>query len=804
MGWRSILLTALAGLATSSIPAADIVWIEAERCENCGGWVNDAQFIDQMGSPYLLAAGMGEPVADAVTHVRLPRSGRWRLWVRDRDWIPQYHPGRFQVIVNGRAADPEFGASGRPGWIWEDGGLHELGGRVEIRLHDLTGYYGRCDVLVLASDTRWTPPANRAALAALRTEQGGISRHIDDQGPYDVVVVGGGLAGCTAAVAAARQGAHVALVQNRPLLGGNASTEILVPPVGVWPSAARRDPLDPRETGLIEEFRTAGDQKIREGVLYSDRLMRWVKLEPNLDLHLNTHATGVEMCPGSPRRIAAVLAVDVRTGQRRRFPGRIFIDSSGDAVIGVAAGAEYRQGREPRSMYDEPWAPETANAHTMGNGLKYFHHDTGKPQPFVAPPWAYKFPTCDGFSPGRHPRFIRDLETIGHQWMVELGGMRDTYADAEEIRDDLWRLIFGLWDHTKNHCLADKDRAATHKLAWVGYVAGKRENRRLIGDYVLTQNDIGAQTLFADRVAYGGWTVDDHYSDGFFHSGSTGNNYDDVAHAYSGRQFSIPFRSLYSKNVDNLMMAGRDISATHLALSDTRVMLTNAVIGQAAGTGAALCVEHQTTPRRVAEEHREQLQQQLLKDGAYLIDLANCDPRDLARRARITASSEAVRAGKKMAAANVVNGYARAERGNPHAWAPDGSQQGPLWLELCWPESQSFNVVHLVFQTAALAPKRFAVEIWRDGQWKSVAEVGQNRHRRHVLGFARQTASRLRIVLDEPPVGQPRPNEPGGICEVRVYDEPQRLVEIAQRAERNMRLPDAPPQLPFPTNPKPQ
>jgi hypothetical protein len=249
-------------------------------------------------------------------------------------------------------------------------------------------------------------------------------------------------------------------------------------------------------------------------------------------------------------------------------------------------------------------------------------------------------------------------------------------------------------------------------------------------------------------------------------------------------------------------MAGRDISASHLALSDTRVMLTNAVIGQAAGTGAALCIEHQATPRRVGQEYREELQQQLLKDGAYLIDLASRDPRDLARRAQVTASSEAVRGGRKMAAVHVISGHARAEGGNPNAWAPDGSQTGPPWLELCWPGAQTFNVVHLTFQTAALAPKRFAVEIWQAGGWKPLAEVGENRHRRHVLGFARQTASRLRIVLGEPRLAEPGPGQPGGICEVRVYDEPQRLVEIARRAERTMRLPDAVPQLPFPIEQK--
>jgi len=456
-------------------------------------------------------------------------------------------------------------------------------------------------------------------------------------------------------------------------------------------------------------------------------------------------------------------------------------------VIGVAAGAEFRQGKEPKSMYNEPWAPETASTNTMGNGLKYYHQETGKPQPFVAPPWAFRFPKCEDFSPGRHPRFITGIETIGHQWVIELGGLRDTCQEAEDIRDDLLRLIFGLWDHTKNHCPQDRQRAATHKLVWVGYVAGKRENRRLVGDYVLSQNDIGAQTLFADRVAYGGWSVDDHYSAGFFHHGTTGQYTHDWAHAYVGRPFSVPFRSLYSKNIDNLLMAGRDISATHLALSDTRVMLTCAVIGQAAGTAAALCVKHKATPRGIYQEHLEQLQQQLLKDGAYLIGLANRDPRDLARAARVTASSEGVYAGQRMAAANVVNGCARGEGGKTNAWAPDQHARGPHWIELAWQGPRSFNMVHVVFQTAALAPKQFAVEAWQSDAWHRVAKVKENRHRRHVLGLERLAASRLRIVLDEP----------RGICEIRAYDEPERLVECARRAHRNMPLPDRGPWLPW-------
>lgn len=782
------LLVVFLGIVDSSVQAADMVWVEAERFEHYGGWTNDCQFIDQMGSPYLLATGMGKPVQDATTRVNLPRAGRWRLWVRNRDWAPLYHPGRFRVLVNGQPAGPEFGAGGKCGWQWEDGGVCELSGRIELALHDLTGYYGRCDAIVFSSDLGWTPPHERQAIAALREQHGGVSRQVQDMGSSDVVVVGGGLAGCTAAVAAARCGASVVLIQNRPLLGGNASTEILVPPVGVWPNPRKLGPLNPRETGLVEEYRTAGNQKVREGMLYTERLTRFVKQEPNLRLYLNTHATGVEMQPGAARKIAAVTAVNVRSGQRVRFGGRVFLDCTGDGVIGVAAGAEYRQGKETKAMHHERWAPEKPSRETMGNGLKYYHQDMGKPSPFQSPPWAFQFPSCKDFSPSRHPRFIDDVEVIGHQWVIELGGVRDTYADAEEIRDDLLRLIFGLWDHTKNHCPQEKDRALTHKLAWVGHVAGKRENRRLIGDFILTQNDIGDQTLFPDRVAYGAWSVDDHYSAGFFHRGSTGQYTLDWEHAYVCRPFSIPFRSLYSKNVENLLMAGRDISATHLAMSDTRVMLTCAVMGQAAGTGAALCIEHAAMPRTLGRDHLEQLQQQLLKDGAYLIELPNRDPRDLARQAAARASSEGTSAkGRKMAAGGAIDGYARALGDDPHAWAPGKSAPGPHWVELSWPGERSFNMVHVTFQTATLAPKRFAVEAWQQGAWKPVAEVTDNRHRRHVLGLERLSASKLRVV-----VGEPR-----GICEIRVYDEPQRLVEIARQAHHNMRLPDRGPWLPW-------
>jgi len=779
MSWLPVLLViVLVGAAAASAGARQVVWVEAERFDEPGGWTADTQFIDQMGSPYLLAVGLGTPVADATTKVSVPRPGRYRLWARTRDWAPPHRAGRFQIAVDGKPLDHEFGACGQPGWRWEDGGTLALKATHELRLHDLTGFYGRCDAIVLSDDLAWPPPAAKAAIARLREQHGGVSATVADAGEHDVVVVGGGLAGCLAAVSAARTGARTALIQNRSMLGGNASPETIIPPVGVWPGGKHKPgPLDPRESGLLGEIRTIGNQRTAEALSYPHRLLRLVEAEPTLRLFLNTHATGVEM--KSPDTIGAVLTVNVRDGQRLRFRGREFIDCTGDAVIGVAARAEVRHGREPRSMYDEKFAPQAGDRRTMGNSIKYISKPTDAPQPYTPPPWAMKFPHCEDFAPGRHPRLGGD---IGWQWMIELGGNRDTYADAEEIRDDLLRLVYGIWDHVKNHCPQHREAAESHALTWVGYVAGKRENRRLIGAHVLTEGDIAGQTLFPDRVAYGGWSLDDHHPDGFFHRGKPVRIAGE--HQHFGHRFAIPYRSVYSKNIANLLMAGRNISATHVALSDTRVMLTCAVIGQAVGAAAGLCIEHATTPRGVYQRHLDTLQQRLLKDGAWLIDLPNRDPHDLARKARATASSEAT------PAANAIDGYARAEHGGTHAWAPAADAAAPHWLELAWDAPQALNVVHVTFLTQGHVPKHFAVQVAEGDGWRTVAEVGRTRHRRHTLAFERTKTTRLRLVLDGPAAKV-------AVCEVRAYDEPTLAFEAARRAQHTKHLPDPPIAVPW-------
>ena len=705
----------------------ELIWLEAEHFENLGGWTNDWQFFDQMGSPYLMAIGYGAPVADAKTTLTVKKPGRYRLWVRTLDWWPENHPGTFDVLVNGKKARRPLGASGQKEWLWEDGGTFSLSNKVDLQLKDRTGYYGRCDAIVFSSDTTWTPPTGKTELMALREKYGAISQQVKDMGKYDVVVVGGGIAGCMAAVSAARQGVRTVLIQNRDQLGGNASLENLVPPVGSVKTKLSEEEkkYDPRETGLIEEVATYGDQKyFTAGKYWPSRLLSLVESEPNLDQFLNTHATRVQM--GSDQHISGVECIVLPEGQRVKFNGKLFIDCTGNGIVGVKAGAEYLYGRESKDMYDETKAPDTADKTTLPSSLKYWYLAHDQPQPFASPAWIYSFPNCSDFGEGRHPK----VGPIDNQWVIELGGTNRTYTNAEEVRDDLFRLIYGIWDHLKNHCPEAKESAQNLKLAWVGHVVGLRESYRLLGDYVMSERDVTEQRLLPDRVAYGGWGLDDHPSEGFFDKVRLNN------HTHKGVLHSIPYRSLYSKNIDNLMMAGRDISVTHVALTATRVMYTTGIIGHAAGTAAGLCIEKDTTPRGLYQNHLDELQQQLLKEGAYLIELPNQDPNDLALRATAKASSTLA------PAAEAVNGYARARlpitlpyaETRLNAWIPDTLSTEPEWLELSWPSPQSVNVVHVTFQNRELAPRHFRIDQLKGGKWVTLKTVDNlNQVRRFVL-----------------------------------------------------------------------
>ncbi|MBM3476829.1 MAG: FAD-dependent oxidoreductase [Armatimonadetes bacterium] len=594
-------------------PDASTLYLEAERFADTGGWTVDAQFRQIMGSTYLIAVGTGVPVADATTSVSVPKAGTYRLWVRCKDWH-EASPGRFQVLTNGRASATTFGEQKRD-WSWIDGGAFELpAGETTLALHDLTGYYGRCDALLLTTDGAFTPPDDVTVLAKLRDAILGVPE-AKTLG-FDFVVVGGGYGGVCAAVQAARLGLKTALIQNRPVLGGNASSEINVGPGGASPHTSRF-----RETGICEEI---AEGRVRPGAKnWSDGIDLVVQDQPNLTVFLNTEGMRAVM---DGKHIAAVEAEHVITGEKTTFRAPLFADCTGDGVIAFSAGCEFRHGEEARSEYNESLAPEQATPYTMGTSLLHSTRKMDAPQPYTPPPFAVKF--------GPEHFTKRKDSLFGGQWWIEYGGMLDTIQDAETIRDELIRVIYGAWDWVKNQNPDTMEQATNYTLAWVPTVGGKRESRRFLGDYVLKQNDVDNAVVFPDRVAWGGWPIDIHPSPGIYGKDIPPANFHQLKTYYS-----IPYRCLYTRDVDNLFLAGRHISVTHVALGSVRLMQTIGTEGQAVGAAAYLCQKHGVLPPGVNPAHITELQQLLLRHDAFIPEVRNEDPLDLCRGARITASS---------------------------------------------------------------------------------------------------------------------------------------------------------------------
>jgi len=441
----------------------------------------------------------------------------------------------------------------------------------------------------------------------------------------DITVIGGGLAGVCAAVAAARLGRSVALVQNRPVLGGNSSSEVRVWVCGATGHGVNRYA---RETGIMGEMFVENQYVNPDGnpYLWDMVVLETVRSEPNIQLFLNTDVHEVEADgPEDRRRIHAVTGWMMGSERRIRFESRIFLDCSGDGLIGFLAGAKYRIGREARSEFGERFAPKEADHVTLGSTLLFYTKDAGHPVKYIPPSFAKDITK----TPIPLKRVLRSGDSGCHYWWIEWGGELSTLYDNERIRDELWAVIYGIWDYIKNSGKFDADNMT---LEWVGSVPGKREYRRFIGDYILTQQDIEEQRIFEDAVAFGGWSIDLHHPKGMYSEEYT------TLHSNSDGVFQIPYRCLYSVNVENLLFAGRNISATHVAFGATRVMATCAVLGEAAGTAAALCVEHGETPRGIYRNRLRELQQTLLRHDASIIGLKYEDPADLARLAEASAS----------------------------------------------------------------------------------------------------------------------------------------------------------------------
>ncbi len=567
---------ALVLFAVTSIASAQTVLVEAESFDNLGGWKLDTQFIEIMGSPYLLAHGLGRSVQDATAKITFPKKGKYRVFVRTKDWVAPWGakgtPGRFQLLVNSTALKTTFGTEGAE-WHWQDGGLVSIDDEeVALSLHDLTGFDGRCDAICFVPEGGDPPPNGADALAPWRRRMLGLPGEPETKGPYDLVVVGGGYSGVGAAISAARMGCKVALIQNRPVLGGNGSSE-----VRVWAMGNIRRGKFPRIGEIVEEF--CDHAKKSPGTYQEfedDKKETIVKAEQNIDLFLNHHAFKVD---GSSNLLEAVYAFDTRTSAERKFTGRLFCDATGHGTIGHLAKADSDMTPKGRMGMSNMWAWDEGDEEVA----------------FPETPWALDLLMKDFPYPRDHHG----------QWFWEGGFDKDPIREAEFIRDWNLRAVYGAFNAMKNRDGADKHKTAF--LTWIAYIGGPRESRRLMGDVVLTQEDVVTKREFVDGCVPSTWSIDLHYPKKQY-----AKKYPDdpfISIAVHDRRidrnygYPVPYRCFYSRNIDNLFMAGRCISVTHQALGTTRVMKTCGMMGEVVGRAASICAANDCDPRGVYSDH---------------------------------------------------------------------------------------------------------------------------------------------------------------------------------------------------------
>lgn len=591
------------------------LFLEAESFADRGGWVIDCASMHKMGSAYLMAHGAGVPVADAVTEIELEQGGDYTIFVRTRDWSACWKrgssAGRFALLIDGTDCGTIFGTNGEF-WAWQRGGTVRLSaGKHTLSLHDLTGFNGRCDAIYLTTDPEDAPPDGGEELEDFRRDRCGIEVE-DAPEEYDLVVAGGGIAGIVTALAAARLGLRSVCIQERPVPGGCNSSEIRVPlggltHVGPYPALGNTvreiAPIFLMPGAMAPEC-YEDDRKIRAFQVYC---------AGKTELRLNERVVRIETDPADPARITALISRSTVDGSERRYKGKYFSDCTGDGSVAVAAGASFLYGTEGRNVFGETLTPPESTREVMGLSVLWTSVEEKTEQPFPDIDWGLEFTEENCY-----------YRTSG-DWETETGQYRDQAEEIEYIRDYSLMTTFGNWSYLKNHAVKKAD-FANRRIDWISSCGGKRESRRFIGDYIMTQQDVENPPGHLDGTGCITWSIDLHYPEPEnlrrfaepFRSCAYHRVYADYA--------PVPYRCLYSKDVKNLFLGGRLISLSHVAFSAVRVMRTLGVLGEVVAMAAKVCCEKEVDPREVGTLHLDRLKE-LMTAGVPVPEQFHCSAR---------------------------------------------------------------------------------------------------------------------------------------------------------------------------------
>ncbi len=577
------------------------IFIEAESFKEKGGWVIDQQSMSVLHSAYLMAHGMGEPVADAKTTFKVEKKSKYYVWCLTRDWTKTWgikeSAGKFQLQVDNTVFKNILGTNGKE-WSWQLAGdivLEE--GTHSMQLIDLTGFNGRCDAIYLTDDIK-TPSSDINDIDIMRKNLNYKGVILYDKS-YDLIVVGGGVAGICTALSALSKGVDTLLINDRSVLGGCNSSEIRVCMGG----QIKNPPYDKLGDVVKTIMPVCGDPGKYAAEYFEDNRKIFAFDNFTGTIMLNECVTEIEK---DGDRISAVICTNIETGIKTKIKGKMFADCSGDAILATLGGAQMMYGKESKGEFNERLAPDEHMNVVMGHSIRWYSQNEDTPCEFPDLDWNIYF-NDENY-----------LNCTSGDWEQETGFRRDMVKEIEYIRDYGLRAIYANWSYQKNHC-KDKDKFSNYSLKWVSYLGGKRESYRVIGDYILTENDLEAKTTYDDATAGITWGIDIHYPE-TTNERAFGEAFRSFAyHRGMPAICNVPYRCLYSKDIKNLFLGGRIISTTHVAFSAVRVMRTLGMLGEVVGMAAGICKEHQCLPRDVYDKYLSELKINMTS-GIYIPD----------------------------------------------------------------------------------------------------------------------------------------------------------------------------------------